>query len=174
MSILVISGTPRKNGRTRIAASYIRDRFHTDFIDLSESELPLYNGEEEQNELSSVQKLRRQVKKSAAVVLLSPEYHSGMSGALKNTIDFLSSDHWAYKPVAVIAAAGGGKGGMNALANMRTVMRGVYANVIPKQLVLDPIHIDMERRTVSEDMAVSLKDMIEELNMFTNTRNPGV
>ncbi len=63
---------------------------------------------------------------------------------------------------------------MNALANMRTVMRGVYANVIPKQLVCDPIHIDMERRTVSEDMAVSLKDMIEELNMFTNTRNPGV
>lgn len=62
---------------------------------------------------------------------------------------------------------------MNALANMRTVMRGVYANVIPKQLVLDPIHIDMERRTVSEDMAVSLKDMMEELNMFTNTGNPG-
>ena len=76
--------------------------------------------------------------------------------------------------MAIIAAAGGGKGGMNALANMRTVMRGVYANVIPKQLVLDPIHIDMDRRTVSEDMAVSLKDMIEELNMFTNTRNPGV
>lgn len=76
--------------------------------------------------------------------------------------------------MAIIAAAGGGKGGMNALANMRTVMRGVYANVIPKQLVLDPIHIDLERRTVSEDMAVSLKEMIEELNMFTNTRNPGV
>jgi hypothetical protein len=31
-----------------------------------------------------------------------------MSGALKNAIDFLSSDHWAYKPVAIIAAAGGG------------------------------------------------------------------
>ncbi|MEW4023784.1 NADPH-dependent FMN reductase [Bacillus sp. YAF8] len=173
MSILVISGTPRKNGRTRIAASYIRDRFQTDFIDLSKSELPLYNGEEEQNDLPSVQELRRQVKKSSAVVLLSPEYHSGMSGALKNAMDFLSSDCWRYKPVAIIAAAGGGKGGMNALANMRTVMRGVYANVIPKQLVIDPIHIDMERRTVSEDMAVSLKDMMEELNMFTNTGNPG-
>ncbi|MES5394586.1 NADPH-dependent FMN reductase [Bacillus amyloliquefaciens] len=174
MSILVISGTPRKNGRTRIAASYIRDRFQTDFIDLSESGLPLYNGEEEQNELPSVQELRRLVKKSSAVVLLSPEYHSGMSGALKNAIDFLSSEHWTYKPVAIIAAAGGGKGGMNALANMRTVLRGVYANVIPKQLILDPIHIDMERKTVSEDMAVSLKDMMEELNMFINTGNPGV
>ncbi|AME05905.1 NAD(P)H-dependent oxidoreductase [Bacillus siamensis] len=173
MSILVISGTPRKNGRTRIAASYNRDRFQTDFIDLSKSELPLYNGEEEQNDLPSVQELRRQVKKSSAVVLLSPEYHSGMSGALKNAIDFLSSDCWRYKPAAIIAAAGGGKGGMNALANMRTVMRGVYANVIPKQLVLDPIHIDMERRTVSEDMAVSLTDMMEELNMFTNMGNPG-
>jgi azobenzene reductase len=38
---------------------------------------------------------------------------------------------------------------MNALANMRTVMRGVYANVIPKQLVLDPIHIDMEKKSMA-------------------------
>lgn len=174
MNMLVINGTPRKHGRTRIAASYIAALYHTDLIDLSEFVLPVFNGEAEQSELLKVQELKQRVTKADAIVLLSPEYHSGMSGALKNAIDFLSSDHWAYKPVAIIAAAGGGKGGMNALANMRTVMRGVYANVIPKQLVLDPIHIDMERRTVSEDMAVSLKDMIEELNMFTNTRNPGV
>lgn len=174
MNMLVINGTPRKHGRTRIAASYIAALYHTDLIDLSEFVLPVFNGEAEQSELLKVQELKQRVTKADAIVLLSPEYHSGMSGALKNAIDFLSSDHWAYKPVAIIAAAGGGKGGMNALANMRTVMRGVYANVIPKQLVLDPIHIDMERRTVSEDMAVSLKEMIEELNMFTNTRNPGV
>ncbi|MCP6682516.1 NADPH-dependent FMN reductase [Bacillus nakamurai] len=174
MSILVISGTPRKHGRTRIAASYIRDRFHTDLIDLSESGLPLYNGEEKQAQLQSVKELRQRVKESSALVLLSPEYHSGMSGALKNAIDFLSSEQLKYKPVAILAAAGGGKGGMNALTNMRTVMRGVYANVIPKQLILDPVHIDLEHQTVTEDMAVSIKEMMEELQMFAKAINPGV
>lgn len=61
-----------------------------------------------------------------------------MSGALKNALDFLGSDEFEHKTVALIAVGGGGKGGMNALNNMRIVMRGVYANVIPRQLVLDP------------------------------------
>jgi azobenzene reductase len=64
--------------------------------------------------------------------------YNAMSGALKNALDFLGSDEFEHKPVALIAVGGGGKGGMNALNNMRIVMRGVYANAIPRQLVLDP------------------------------------
>ncbi|MDI5790527.1 hypothetical protein PO124_25050 [Bacillus licheniformis] len=46
---------------------------------------------------------------------------------------------------------------MNALANMRIVARGVYANVITKQLVLDPIHIDEEHQTVTEAAKANIK-----------------
>jgi len=73
-----------------------------------------------------------------------------------------------------LAVAGGGKGGINALNNMRTVMRGVYANVIPKQLVLDPVHIDVENATVAENIKESIKELVEELSMFAKTGNPGV
>lgn len=51
MNMLVINGTPRKHGRTRIAASYISALYHTDLIDLSEFILPIFNGEAEQSEL---------------------------------------------------------------------------------------------------------------------------
>lgn len=51
MNMLVINGTPRKHGRTRIAASYIAALYHTDLIDLSEFVLPVFNGEAEQSEL---------------------------------------------------------------------------------------------------------------------------
>ncbi|MEC1748639.1 NADPH-dependent FMN reductase [Bacillus mojavensis] len=174
MNILVMSGSPRKHGRTRVAAAFISSLYHTDLIDLSEFILPLFNGEADQAELMRVQELKQRVSEADAIVLLSPEYHSGMSGTLKNALDFLSNEQFKYKPAALLAAAGGGKGGINALNNMRTVMRGLYANVIPRQLVLDPVTIDVENATVTEQMAVSIKELMEELHMFANTGNPGV
>lgn len=53
-------------------------------------------------------------------------------------------------------------------------MRGVYANVIPKQLVLDPVHIDVENATVAENIKESIKELVEELSMFAKAGNPGV
>ncbi|ALC82880.1 MULTISPECIES: NADPH-dependent FMN reductase [Bacillus] len=166
MKITIFNGTARKKGRTKIAADYIASTYQTEYFDLSEYDLPIFNGEEQQYSLENVKKLRDTVKHSDAVVLLSPEYHSGMSGALKNAIDFLSFEQFAHKPVAIIAAAGGGKGGINALTNIRTVMRGVYANVIPKQLVLDPINFDYENRTLTEDAKAGIKGVMEELMMY--------
>lgn len=94
MKITVISGTARKKGRTKVAASYIANTYQADLIDLSEFSLPVFNGEEEQFSLENVQQLKAAVKDADAVVLLSPEYHSGMSGALKNALDFLSNEQF--------------------------------------------------------------------------------
>ncbi|KXG10000.1 NADPH azoreductase [Anoxybacillus sp. P3H1B] len=139
MKLVVINGSPRQMGRTGIVAEYIAKNYGAELIDLSKPALPLYNGEESQNLLPAVIRLRQLVQQADGVVLCSPEYHSAMSGALKNALDFLGKNEFEHKPVALIAVGGGGKGGINALNNMRTVMRGVYANVIPNQLVLDPV-----------------------------------
>ena len=166
MEIVVINGSPRKAGRTRILATFIEKECNAKLIDLSEETLPLYNGEEYQGELEHVRALRDTVKKADAVILTSPEYHSGMSGALKNALDFLSNEQFAHKPVGLIAVAGGGKGGINALTNMRTVGRGVYANVIPKQLVLDPHCFDRENYTLTDDSKLLVKGVIDELKLY--------
>lgn len=166
LNIVVINGTPRKNGRTKIAATFIANTFSGTLIDLSELELPVFNGEEKQSNLLAVKHLRESVKKAEGVILLSPEYHNGMSGALKNALDFLGSDEFSHKPVALIAVAGGGKGGMNALNNMRIVMRSVYANVLPSQLVLDPTDFDDEKEIIHEKMFERIKKMWDELTMY--------
>jgi azobenzene reductase len=167
MKILVINGTPRKFGRTRIAASYIAEKYDTDYIDLSTMELPIFNGEEAQGELEAVKKLRKLALEADAFVLTSPEYHNGMSGALKNAIDFLGGAQFKHKPTALLAVAGGGKGGMNTLLNMRIVARGVYANVIPKQLVLDPPGFDQETKTLNEKSQEQVASLMAELIMYT-------
>ncbi|OAS84083.1 MULTISPECIES: NADPH-dependent FMN reductase [Metabacillus] len=168
MKMLVVNGSPRKTGRTRLAASFIAKTYDTEYFDLSEKKVPLFNGEEEQKQLQVVIDLKQVVSTADAIILLSPEYHSGMSGALKNALDFLSSEQFAHKPVGLIAVAGGGKGGINALNNMRTVMRGVYANAIPKQLVLDPICFDYDKNEIKTETALLVKQLIDELTVFTN------
>lgn len=167
MKILVINGSPRKNGRTGIATRSIERKYEVEHIDLSGvGAVPLFNGEDEQDKLESVIQLRNKVKAAAGIIFASPEYHSGMSGVLKNALDFLGSEHLQHKPVALLAVAGGGKGGINALNNMRTVMRGLYANSIPRQLVLDPKSFDYDNDTLHEEAVIQVSALMEELKLY--------
>ncbi|WRP07934.1 NADPH-dependent FMN reductase [Rossellomorea aquimaris] len=166
MSIVIINGSPRKRGRTGIASRFIARTYDCHLIDLSDGSLPLYNGEQDQSELETVQSLKQKVKEADAVILACPEYHSGMSGTLKNALDFLSSEQFAHKPVALLACAGGGKGGINCLNNLRIVGRGVYANVIPKQLILDPHCFDYEGDGLLEEPAKLVDDLMRELKVY--------
>ncbi|SFA80871.1 MULTISPECIES: NADPH-dependent FMN reductase [unclassified Bacillus (in: firmicutes)] len=169
MKILMINGSPRKTGRTGIASRYITKMHGVDFIDLSVLDVPIFNGEKDQNELASVKHIRTSVSEADGIIMASPEYHSGMSGALKNALDFLGSEHFANKPVALLAVAGGGKGGINALNNMRTVARGLYANAIPKQLVLDPHCFNYENDGLNDTAATQVNGLIEELKIYVRS-----
>ncbi|MCJ8005872.1 NADPH-dependent FMN reductase [Lederbergia wuyishanensis] len=164
--ILVINGGMPKGGRTKILTSFIVRKYDFQYVDISESNLPLLTGEEEQWKLPSVINFKEKVRLSSGIILISPEYHGGMTGALKNTLDFLTSEELEYKPVALVATAGGGKGGINCLNNMRTVMRGFYANVIPKQIVLDPECFNYDDATLWDESAQLVDDMVQELQMF--------
>lgn len=168
MNIVVINGTPRKKGRTRIAATYIAQKYKAVLLDVSTMNLPLYNGDDEQYEREDVKTLKKTIENADGILLMSPEYHSGMSGALKNMLDFLSSSEFSHKPVGLIAVSGGGKGGINALTNMRTVMRGVYANVIPRQLVLDPKDFDYEHERIVKGMDVRVDELWKELTQYAS------
>ncbi len=167
MNVLVVNGGPRTTGRTRIAASYIANVYNANYFDLSEKEFPLFNGDESTSSHKNVIELRKLVKEADAILLLSPEYHNAMSGALKNALDFLSSEQFSHKPVGLVAVAGGGKGGINALNNMRTVMRGLYAHTIPKQVVLDPHCFDYDRKELKKESALLIEQLMKELSFYT-------
>jgi len=167
MNIVMISGSPRKEGRTGKLSAIISKKYGIKTIDLSELVLPIYNGQEEQNELINIQNLRAQLENADAVIVATPEYHGGMSGALKNAFDFLGSKHFKDKPVAIIAVSGGGKGGINALNNMRIVLRALYANVLSKQLVIDPTDFISGGLSLGENPSYLVDGLIQELKLYT-------
>ncbi|WP_061859804.1 NADPH-dependent FMN reductase [Priestia megaterium] len=166
MNILIMNGSPRETGRTTQVTRELHKSYQSSFLDLSQLSLPIFTGEPHQYETEEVQELIEKIEKADGILLATPEYHGAMSGALKNTFDFLNSAYFAHKPVALLAVSGGGKGGINALNNLRTVTRALYANVLSKQLVLDPADI-LEKGTLRKNAANGIHELVNELTLYT-------
>jgi chromate reductase len=86
--------------------------------DFAEADLnfPLYDGDLESSRgiPAEVQTLADQIADADAVIISGPEYNKGISGALKNALDWVSrveGNPWADKPVAITSATAGRAGG---------------------------------------------------------------
>jgi chromate reductase, NAD(P)H dehydrogenase (quinone) len=69
-------------------------------------ELPLFNPDLEVHVPSSVAQLRAQIASADALLIASPEYAHGVTGTIKNALDWLVSfEAFINKPVAVLNAS---------------------------------------------------------------------
>ena len=105
--------------------------------DYTEADLKmsLYDGDEEavSGVPEAAQLLARQIAEADAVLIATPEYNKGPSGALKNALDWVSRcDHrpWLDKPVAVMSSAAGISGGVRAQVLLRTYLLPFSARII--------------------------------------------
>jgi chromate reductase, NAD(P)H dehydrogenase (quinone) len=109
MKVLGISGSLRKasvNSALLRAASRLApsDIEFTVFSGIGN--LPLFNPDLETNLPSSVLALHVAVEESDALLLASPEYAHGVTGAIKNALDWLVSfERFVGMPVAVLNAS---------------------------------------------------------------------
>jgi chromate reductase len=87
------------------------------------------------------------------LLIASPEYNSGISAALKNTIDWVSRATSADEPPlsvlrgktsAILAASPGGLGGSRGLVQLRTLLENISITVIPEQVAIPRIHEVMD------------------------------
>src|SRR5260370_3136531 len=79
--------------------------------------MPLYNEDDDaEHAPESVRALRSAIEKSDGVIMISPEYNHGMSGVLKNALDWASRPYGRSalrsKPVLTIAASPAFTGGV--------------------------------------------------------------
>jgi azobenzene reductase len=172
MKIMVIAGSPTAESRTRGIAQYAAEvlremNVEVLYFDVGIDRLPLFTGDAASAENETVKKLAEYAEEADGFFVTSPEYHSGMSGALKNALDFLGGKYFKNKPSAIAVAAGGGKGGINALANLRTVLRGIYSLVIPDQYVADPVNFDEGNVLVDELAQTRVRELATQLKELT-------
>lgn len=100
------------------------------------SRIPLFNQDDEEHPPAAVKDFKNSIRKSDAVLVVTPEYNYSIPGFLKNAIDYASrppSDNvFRHKPVAIMSASIGILGGSRAQYHLRQVFVFLDSYVINK------------------------------------------
>lgn len=113
----------------------------TDYIDLKDFPMPLYDGdlEAEQGLPENAKRLKKMFIEYDAFLIGTPEYNSSITGVLKNSIDWisrLSSPDEEYliafknKYAVLISASIGGWGGIRSVMSTRTILENIGVTVL--------------------------------------------
>jgi chromate reductase len=87
--------------------------------------LPLFNPDREDESIPEVSQLKAAVGESSGLIIASPEYAHGISGPMKNALDWLvSGDEFPYKPIMLINTSPRATHAQAALTEVLTTMSG--------------------------------------------------
>ena len=138
VKIVGLGGSLRPDSYTQIALKVAAQRVEAlgaevEILDVRQLNLPLCHGGKDYSAYPDVQRLRDTVSAADGLILATPEYHGGVSGVLKNTLDLMSFDELSDKVTGLISILGG-QSNSNALNDLRIIVRAVHGWVIPEQI----------------------------------------
>jgi chromate reductase len=102
-------------------------------------DVPLYNQDLEPvpgQAPEPVLELRKAIGAAHGLIIVSPEYNYGMSGVLKNALDWASRPAYksvlAAKPILIITNSPGSMGGVRAQQQLRQTLAGTLSRVVSR------------------------------------------
>lgn len=179
--LLFLAGSARKdslNKKLAKAATKIAEEqgATATFVDLKDYEMPIYDGDwEDKNGVpDAAKKLKQIFMDHDGFFIASPEYNSGYSPLLKNTIDWMTRPMGDDVPGlaafdgkigAISAASPGGLGGMRGLVQLRMLLGNINVHLIPAQAAISSAHesFDDEGNLTNEQQAKMLHNVVEQL-----------
>ena len=177
--LLAISGSLRRASNTtavlRGLAPLLEGRAQLDVVLLHE--IPPYNADFEGDALPEpVRRLKQSIAGCDGLVIASPEYNYGMSGVLKNALDWASRPGFASplkgKPALIITTSPGLFGGVRAQAQVRDVLAATLARPLARQQLAIP---GVDKKLVDERIAddvtlqllrAGLDDLLAEITLL--------
>lgn len=119
-------------------------------VRLADYPMPLYDGdlEAESGHPENAMALKALFDKADGFLIASPEYNSGYSAVLKNTLDWISRpvegegmlQQFAGRKAVIMAASPGGLGGLRGLYQLRDLLQNMSVNVLPQMHALGAAH----------------------------------
>lgn len=150
--ILVFGGSLRAESYNQklaaIAADAARDAgAEVTLISLRDYRLPIFDEDLEAAEGKSdaAKKLKELFSNSDGFIIASPEYNSGITPVLKNTIDWVSRadskdepplSAYKGKTAAILSASPGGYGGARSLAQLRPLLENIHVSVVEGEVTV--------------------------------------
>lgn len=111
-----------------------------------------------------VARLRRLVAEADAVVIATPEYNGGMTGVLKDAVDWLSRPRGAValrgKPVLTLSASPGVHGAIWAQEALRSSLEMLGAQLVGPPLSVPEVHLRVTGSTPDEQLGAELRILL--------------
>jgi chromate reductase len=179
MKALALSGSRRaasiNTALLRCAARLAAPRWHISLF-AALGELPLFNPDLDDGSAvpALVQTLRTEVARSDALLIASPEYAHGISGTIKNALDWLVSyEGFVGKAVAVFNASPRAHHAHDALLEVLSTMS---ANVVREATVVVPLlgaGLDEEAMLREPMVATAVRAALQSLEGALSRATPG-
>jgi len=128
--------------------------------------IPLFNPDRENDSHQAVNKLKTEVSQSDGLLISSPEYAHGISGVLKNALDWLvSGEEFPDIPVAL---ANTSPRATHAQAALREVVSTMSGNIMNDASISVPLlGSNYDANTIVKDVEMS-GYLIQKLTIFRN------
>lgn len=144
LKVLVILGSVRRGRLSERVATFVMARLDetaavdAELIDLKVLDLPIM--EERLGRIDpappGVPELGAKIAAADALIIVTPEYNRGYPGVLKNALDYFYAQY-KRTPVAIVTVSNGRHGGVNAWAQLVTVLTQMGAIVVPVTVAVE-------------------------------------
>jgi chromate reductase, NAD(P)H dehydrogenase (quinone) len=143
--------------------------------------VPLYNEDDDaEHAPESVRTLRSAIEVSDGVIMISPEYNHGMSGVLKNALDWVSKPHGLSvlrkKLVLTMTASPAFTGGVRSQQQMNETLAAIQARtVLRPQIAIGSVHEKVRDGYLVDEAALGfaltgVDDLLEEIRAARSVR----
>ena len=164
MKVVVVSGSPRKNAKTRLVMKYVFEYTKTKnvdvkFIDLSEGQIECFRGPEEEYNEKTIEAANELM--NAGVWLIgSPIYNSFFSSALKNLFEYVNYKKTEGKIAGVTIVAAGNIGFIDVQTLITQLLSYFRIITNPKAVFLTTEELT-ENGFSNEESKNRLKEMVD-------------
>jgi chromate reductase len=141
--LLGLSGSLRRDSASTAVLTTIAERLPPDAVMTMApiGHLPLYNEDEDRADvLHSIEAFKTAIEATDGLVVISPEYNHGISGVLKNAVDWVSRPGYdsvlKNKPVLVMSTSNSPLGGVRAQMQLRETFASTLSRVVARRQVV--------------------------------------
>ena len=178
--ILVIAGSLRKESNSKAIQNTLCERNWSGAVleSFDLEGIPLYNGDLDGEEKPGlVLSFTEAISRSDGLVVISPEYNYGMSGVLKNAIDWASRP--AMKsvlkdlPCVVITSSPAGTGGVRAQEQVHKTLLACLSQLVPTpQVCIPKVHEKISNGRLTDETSLEMAvNAVESLVEWVRSRD---